>query len=628
MAEHRGSIEELLELSRICKGDVLKMTTLAESGHPGGSMSSLDMYLAIYAYANINPENFCDKKRDRVIISHGHTAPGIYSVLGRFGFFKIDKAIAYFRKAGSVFEGHVEPDVPGIEWATGNLGQGLSVGAGFALASKQKGLDYNVFVCMGDGEQQKGQLAEARRFAIKYGLNNITAFIDYNQLQISGDVHAIMPQNIKENYLSDGWDVLEINGHNFDEIFAAMKQAENNDNPTVIIASTVMGHGVSFMENDEAFHGKALTYDECRKALSELGLKVDLDEFKEMREHFEIDKHKEIPVHYPRIIEGEPIVYSTDKPVACRNAFGDALADLAQINKHKVQFAVFDCDLSGSVKTSKFAKDNPEKFYQGGIQEHNTAVIAGAMSKENIVTFFSDFGVFGVDETYNQQRLNDINKTNLKLVTTHVGLNVGEDGKTHQCIDYISLMRNLYGFRIIIPADANQADKIIRYISSMSGNFYVPIGRSATSIITDADGSEFYGKNYVFRYGSADHLRKGDKGTLVATGVMVEKALDVYNMLKDKGIEISVWNISSITEMQEDDLKAIAKYHKIFTYEDHNVNTGLGTIIASKINEFGLTGRVYKFGVHHYGVSGNNKEVYRLLQLDPESVAKKISKFY
>jgi len=186
------------------------------------------------------------------------------------------------------------------------------------------------------------------------------------------------------------------------------------------------------------------------------------------------------------------------------------------------------------VKTSQFAKENPCKFYQGGIQEHNTAVIAGVMSKENVVTFFSDFGVFGVDETYNQQRLNDINKTNLKLVTTHVGLNVGEDGKTHQCIDYISLMSNLYGFRIIIPADANQADKIIRYISSMSGNFYVPIGRSGTDIITDEQGNEIYGKNYMFRYGSADHLREGNGAALIATGVMVEKALKVHEILKSK----------------------------------------------------------------------------------------------
>jgi len=623
MMNLRFSIEQLTELSTMCKGDILKMTTIAKSGHPGGSMSSLDLYLALYSYANITPENRLKDTRDRIVISHGHTAPGIYSVLGHFGFFDINDAIAYFRKAGSIFEGHIEPEVPGIEWATGNLGQGLSAGAGFALAGKQKGLQYNVYVCMGDGEQQKGQLTEARRFAKKYNLSNITALIDFNQLQISGNIHEVMPQNIKANYESDGWNVIEINGHDFKEIFKAMDEANANDNPTVIIAHTVMGHGVSFMENDEEFHGKALTYDECNKALTELGLVNDLDKYIKMREEFVLPRQEKYHPIYPEINEGEGIFYSKEKPVACRNAYGKALADLAQINKN-VQFAVFDCDLAGSVKTSQFAKENPAKFYQGGIQEHNTAVVAGVMSKENIVTFFSDFGVFGVDETYNQQRLNDINKTNLKLVTTHVGLNVGEDGKTHQCIDYISLMRNLYGFRIVIPADGNQADKMIRYISSMSGNFYVPIGRSGTAIITDEHGNEFYGKNYVFRYGSADHLRKGKDAALIATGVMVEKAMTVYEILKNKGISLDVWNISSISEIHEDDLKKIAQCKNIFTYEDHNVTTGMGSIIAAKMNQFHLDARVHPFGVTHYGISGNSEEVYAYFHLDPESIAEKI----
>jgi len=626
MMNLRFSIERLTELSRICKGDIIKMTTIAKSGHPGGSMSSLDLYLALYAYANITPENRLKENRDRVVISHGHTAPGIYSVLGRLEFFNIDNAIAYFRKAGSIFEGHIEPEVPGIEWATGNLGQGLSAGAGFALAGKQKGLDYNVYVCMGDGEQQKGQLTEARRFAKKYDLSNIAALVDYNQLQISGSIHDVMPQNIKANYESDSWDVLEINGHDFNEIFRALDKANANDNPTVIIAHTVMGHGVPFMENDEGFHGKALTYDECGKALEELGLKNDLDNYIKIREGFVPPDPEIFHPNYPHIKRGDSIFYSKEKPVACRNAYGTALADLAQKNKD-VQFAVFDCDLAGSVKTSQFAKENPCKFYQGGIQEHNTAVVAGVMSKEYIVTFFSDFGVFGVDETYNQQRLNDINKTNLKLVTTHVGLNVGEDGKTHQCIDYISLMSNLYGFRIIIPADANQADKIIRYISSMSGNFYVPIGRSGTDIITDEQGNEIYGKNYMFRYGSADHLREGKGAALIATGVMVEKALKVHEILKKQRISIDVWNISSISEIQGDDLKKIAKHKNIFTYEDHNVNTGMGSIVASKMNQFHLDAYVHPFGVTHYGVSGSSEDVYAYFHLDPESVAEKIITF-
>ncbi|MEA3475248.1 MAG: transketolase [Candidatus Cloacimonadota bacterium] len=625
MKKNKLDLAELNELSRICKGDILKMTTLAQSGHPGGSMSSLDLYLALYSFANISPDNVEDVNRDRIIISHGHTAPGVYSVLGRFGFFNIDDAIAYFRKAGSIFEGHVEPSVPGIEWATGNLGQGLSAGCGFALAGKQRGLNYKVFVVMGDGEQQKGQISEARRFVIKYGLNNITVLIDYNRLQISGKIIDVMPQNIKGNYLSDGWKVIETDGHNFEQIFSALEKAKaNKSSPTAILAHTIMGNGVSFMENDAQFHGKALNESQCEKALNELNVKNDLDKYKNIRESFIIPQNNPEEKSKQNVQKGKPKIYDKDKRVANRDAYGYALADLVRINKDRVEFAVFDCDLAGSVKTNKFAKENPTKFYQGGIQEHNTAVIAGAMSKEGIITFYSDFGVFGVDETYNQQRLNDINHTNLKLVTTHVGLDVGEDGKTHQCIDYIGVMRNLFGFKIIIPADANQTDRVIRYIASEYGNFLVPIGRSKTDIVLAENDDVFYDENYKFQYGKSDRLRDGDDATIIATGVMVEKALKVYEILKSKGINISVWNLSCVSDISKEDLESAASTGYIFTYEDHNVNTGLGSIVSEKLVEFGIQCKLVKFGVTRYGISGRNEEVYRIQGLDLGTVAKKI----
>jgi len=620
------NIKELEALSRLCRGDILKMTTIAQSGHPGGSMSSLELYLSLYAFANISPENLYHEARDRIVISHGHTAPGIYSVLGRLGFFSIDEAIAYFRKAGSIFEGHVEPSVPGIEWATGNLGQGLSAGCGFALAGKQKGLSYKVFVAMGDGEQQKGQIAEARRFAKKYQLNNITVLIDYNKLQISGSIDRIMPQNIIGNYQADGWDTVEIDGHDFQQIFAALQQAVSNDSPTAIIAHTVMGKGVSFMENDETFHGKALSEEQCRKALAELDLPCDLELYKEMRSNFIPTKNRfNIQSHFPKINTGTPKVYQKDTKVACRDAYGNALVDLISINKNS-EFAVFDCDLAGSVRTEIIEKKFPAKFYQGGIQEHNTAVVAGTVSKEGIISFFSDFGVFGIDETYNQQRLNDINHTNLKLVTTHVGLDVGEDGKTHQCIDYIGIIRNLFGFKIIIPGDANQTDRIIRYISTQPGNFVVPIPRSKSSIILDESGEVYYNLEYKFEYGKADQLRKGKVATIISTGIMIEKALEVFELLAKQNIYISVWNFSCLSDINPDDLKAAASTGYIFTYEDHNVNTGLGNIIAEKLVEYGIQCKLIRFGVEQYGVSGKNEEVYKTQGLDADSVVKRIKK--
>ena len=173
------TIDYLTELGKLARGDILTMTTLAGSGHPGGSMSSVDIYLVLYHFARVNPKEPDWEERDRIVISHGHTSPGAYSALARSGFFPPESAICDFRKAGSAFEGHCEPMVPGIEWATGNLGQGLSAGVGFALGAKLLGKNWHSYVVMGCGEQQKGQISEARRFAHKYGLTNLTVCLLY-----------------------------------------------------------------------------------------------------------------------------------------------------------------------------------------------------------------------------------------------------------------------------------------------------------------------------------------------------------------------------------------------------------------------------------------------------------------
>jgi transketolase len=272
----QGSLKKLSELARLARGDILKMTTLAGSGHPGGSMSSIDFYLVLYSYANVDPKSYSDPNRDRIVISHGHTSPGVYAALGRIGFFPIESAVATFRKAGSPFEGHVEKRVPGVEWNTGNLGQGLSAGCGFALGSKILKKGFHVFVTMGCGEQQKGQISEARRFAIKYGLDNLTAIIDYNCRQISGVTQEIMPQNIAKNFESDGWHVMEVDGHQFQDIYGALRKATLSNHPTMILAHTTMGKGVSFMEGKEEFHGRAHNHEEYKKAIQELGVEDHL----------------------------------------------------------------------------------------------------------------------------------------------------------------------------------------------------------------------------------------------------------------------------------------------------------------------------------------------------------------
>lgn len=624
----KESLERLSKLSRLARGDILKMTTLAGSGHPGGSMSSIDFYLVLYSYANVHPQSPADPNRDRIVISHGHTSPGVYAALGRLGFFPIEAAIATFRKAGSPFEGHVEKGIPGVEWNTGNLGQGLSAGCGFALGSKILKKGFHVFVAMGCGEQQKGQISEARRFAIKYGLDNLTAIIDFNCRQISGVTQEIMPQDILKNFESDGWRVKEVNGHQFQEIHTAFREATFSKHPTLILAHTTMGKGVSFMEGKEEFHGRALTLEEYKKAIQELGVEDDLDRYRRIREKENLPFYgTKYPIEAFLAQTGNPRSYEKDQKLDNRSAFGNALVDIAKANCREgspLPMAVFDCDLASSVKTAAFAKQFPDHFFQGGIQEHNTATIAGTISTLGLLSFFADFGVFGVDETYNQHRLNDINETNLKLICTHNGLDVGEDGKTHQCIDYIGVMQNLFGYKTIVPADPNQTDRVTRYVAKTRGNFIIVMGRSSIPILLTEEGAPLFDTSYEFRYGHADLVRNGKDAAILTTGGMVHKAIQAWQKLREKGIAVQVMNISCLSDLDNEAILRAAETGTVITYEDHHIQTGLGSLIANFIAEHGLGIRFRKLGIKQYGGSGKPDELYRIQRLDVESLVRTV----
>jgi len=402
-------LNRLKELGRRCRGDIITMTTLAKSGHPGGSMSTIDLLITLYSYARVYPSQPFSPLRDRIIVSHGHISPAVYSVLGRLGFFNVDEAISGFRRIDTPFEGHVIRELPGIEWSTGNLGQGLSAGCGMAIAARVKKEDWLTFVVMSDGEQAKGQIAEARRIAKKFKLGNLVGLIDYNDIQISGYVHEVMPQNIKGNYESDGWKVIEVDGHDYLSIYQGLREAiSSEEEPVAIIARTVIGKGVSFMEDKWEYHGKPLTEEEYINAMQELGLENELKKYEELRKNYRCTvelRGEEIEYH---LDTGTPFTYKKEEKTDNRSAFGKALADIGRINKDKKDSSpliVFDCDLASSVKTSYCLDSCPENFFECGVQEHSTATLSGAASTQGVVAVFSDFGVFGVDETFNQHRL-------------------------------------------------------------------------------------------------------------------------------------------------------------------------------------------------------------------------------
>ena len=617
-----------------CRRAIIQMTSLAASGHPGGSLSSLDLYLVLWSCARVEAENPWMDGRDRIVVSHGHTSPGVYSVLAELGFIDGEEAISSFRSTQNLFEGHIEREIPGVEWTTGNLGQGLSAACGMVLGERIHGRHCSAFVPMGDGEQQKGQIAEARRFAVKYGLHEITAIIDRNQLQIGGETEEIMPQQIALGWEADGWRVVEVDGHDPQQIFAALQQAKKDDQrPWCIIAHTVMGKGISFMENLSDFHGRALNPEELARAIEELGEDTalwDLEPLQERRLRRPPSSVPSMPNKVPALDGGEPVTYAVDQKTDCRSAFGQAIHDVARASSNGTSsppMAAFDCDLEGSVKLGAFHKQFPDRFFQSGIQEHHTATCAGALSTCEVTTVFADFGVFGVCETYNQHRLSDINHANLKIACTHLGLDVGEDGKTHQCIDYVGLLRNIFGMRIFVPADPNQTDRIVRHALTTSGMAFIGMGRSKLNTITDEAGEPFFGGEYTFTPGRLDLIRTGTAGMVVAMGTPTGQALDAVDSLRGEGLDIGLAHAATPTDLDASCIASLAQQPFVVTVEDHSVRTGLGNCIAEALFGAGTAIPQLRIGVEQYAPSGPSVEVYRHCGLDSESIRERVQAF-
>lgn len=267
-------ILKLKQTANTIRQDIINMLTESGSGHPGGSLSAADIVTALYfSEMNVEPNNPRWENRDRLVLSKGHAAPALYAALAEKGYFAKDNLLT-LRKLGSILQGHPNMnDTPGIDMTTGSLGQGLSVANGMALAGKLDNKAYRVFALLGDGELEEGQVWEAAMTSAHYKLDNITAFVDHNNLQIDGEVSSVMnPKPVGEKFKAFGWNVIEINGHDFEEILNSIEAAKNTKGkPTMIIADTVKGKGVSFMENQAGWHGTAPNKEQREKALKELG---------------------------------------------------------------------------------------------------------------------------------------------------------------------------------------------------------------------------------------------------------------------------------------------------------------------------------------------------------------------
>lgn len=618
-------IEFAKVVAKSCRRTIIEMLKQSKSGHPGGSLSSIDYLALLYAY-------IISRGGEKIVISNGHISPAVYAVLAECGYIPKKEVVDTFRKLNSVYEGHVSRHVKGVWYGTGPLGTGVSVASAFALAAKINKSKEKVFAVMGDGEAQEGQIHESILFANKYKLDNLILFVDKNLLQLTSSLEDIMPTNLEAMFNAGNWQVVECNGHDFQDMWDALGKAwKVKDKPVVIMGNTIMGKGIDYMEHDwvkrkSTWHGNTPTMEQADEALTKLQMSAEeelsLENFRKgVKWHPDNPK---FPVNLTpvEIRTGIPILYDRSVHTDCRSAYGQALLDLA---RHNHNIVAMSADLRSSVMTKFVAAELADQHLECGIAEQNMVSVAGGLSLAGFIPFCSTFGVFMTSRAKDQARLNDINRTNVKMVATHCGLSVGEDGPTHQAIDDSGSFLGLLNTMLIEPIDPNHTDRVIRFVASHYGNFYVRMGRHKVPVITREDGSPFYGTDYIYEYGKCDLLRTGEDITIAAMGPMVAEALMAAERLKISrpGMSVEVIAVSSIKKFDQVLIDSVNKTHKLITVEDHNTFSGLGSQLARHLLKEGIKlDKFHTIGVSEYQMSGKPEELYVKAGLCAEAIEK------
>lgn len=631
-------VEKLLKIVPKVKAKIVNMTSLAASGHLGGSLGATETILTMIDNMKFDKNNPYNLKNDKLVMSAGHYSAGIYAALASLDLVSNKEiVVANFRTLKDVVEGHVTHKFPFIWDSTGHLGYGPSIAAGHALSDKILGFNNtHIFCFMGDGEQTKGAIFEAVRFIRKYDLKNITIVVDVNFQQLSGCTDKIMPMNIEKNYETNGFEVMKANGHDLVDLKKAFYYAINSDNNVVILSNTIMGKGIVECEGTHEYHGKPLK--DHAKAISEINVDNNFENYKKIRNSDIKTNFLGRPKFDVKVDSSSRIIYN--KSTACRVAFGNALLDISKktLNNDgtpKEGFSpivVFDCDLAGSVGTKDFEKVFPTNFYQAGIQEHSTAIIAGTMSTRGISTWIAMFGVFGHSMCFNEHFLTDINEGNLKIITTHNSIDVGEDSKTHSPISYL-VLNNHPGWKTFCPSDANQTDVIIRYMANNYGNMHLAVGRSSLDIITKQNSDKpFFDEDYMFNENNYDILRDyGNDAIIVTYGTPTIKAVKASEILKKEfNICVKVINTPTPCKINDEITKILSNSKLIITFEDHNIGTGVAKVIDQlMLNHHIKTKTIptYKritIGMNSYSKSASADELYAYFGIDEKSLIKKI----
>jgi transketolase len=563
-------LEFARQLGQQLRVDSIRCSTAAGSGHPTSSMSAADLIAVLIArYIQYDWAKPKDPNNDHVIFSKGHASPLCYAMFKAVGAIT-DTEMMTFRKFGSRMQGHPTPAIPWVDVATGSLGQGLPISVGVALAGKDLDkLPFHVWTLCGDSELAEGSIWEALDKAGHYQLSNLTAIFDINRLGQRGETeYGWNLDTYRRRVEAFGCFPIVIDGHDVAAVDRAFGTAlSSTGKPTVIIAKTIKGKGFSEIENKEGWHGKALPPDMAERAIKELGgirsLKV------------KTAKPEASPkaVKRPEVVVTLP-TYTKDDKVATRKAYGDALLALAALP----DIVAMDGEVSNSTYADEFAKAHPERYFEMWIAEQQLVATAVGMSVRGYRPFASTFATF-FSRAYDFIRMAGISEANIRLVGSHAGTEIGQDGPSQMALEDIASIRAVQGSTVLYPCDPNQTAKLTMVMADTPGIVYMRTTRGAYPTL--------YGPNEVFKVGGSKVLRQTakDRVTLIGAGVTLHACLAAADMLAQKKVAARVIDLYSVKPVDVKTLRDAARVTKgrFVIVEDHYPEGGLGAAVMEAL---------------------------------------------
>jgi transketolase len=585
-------------------------TTAAGSGHPTSCLSAADIVAALFfSVMRYDPKNPKHPNNDRFILSKGHAAPVLYAAWAEAGLFPTDD-LKNLRTFSSDLEGHPTPRLSCVDVATGSLGQGLSVGVGMALAARIDGLDYRTYVLLGDGEVAEGAVWEAASLAALHRLDNLVAVVDVNRLgqsQATAFGHDI--EVYKRRFEAFGWHTLTVDGHTMGEILTAFGVAAmTRGRPTAIIARTVKGAGVLFVEDRDGWHGKALKVEEMERAVAELAPKaasaIDVRI---------VPPPDRIPdVHSPASFP--PFSYAPGEMIATREAYGAALVRIGSVD---TRIVALDGDTKNSTFSEKFAKAYPARFFECFIAEQNMVGMAVGLATQGKIPFASTFAAF-FSRAGDQIRMAGPSMANIKLVGSHAGVSIGEDGPSQMGLEDLAFMRAVAGSVVLYPADAVATERLVEQLVLHRGIGFMRTTRPKTPVI--------YGNNEQFPIGGSKVVRQSenDRATVVAAGITLFEAIKAADRLREEGVNICVIDAYSIKPIDEGGLLTAVRRTNdtLITVEDHYSEGGLGDAVAGALSRHGV--KVHKLAVTELPRSGKPEELLDHYRISSRSIIAKV----